>query len=282
MGGEATQKHPGRCTDNPSHLSPPLTAASALIGLKVVVKVMAPDLDWRWLMDISNRLNTWAEPAVDRRPAMRPSQEISRVARAELDQLLATPLARRIERVAYRDTLMVLLLAACPLRLRNLSTLSVGLDLCAEGDRWAVRIDEEQTKNGQRLNHILPRHVGSYLAAYLDRVRPNFGPADGETALWVGFEGGPLCAHSMYGRIMLVTGRLFGTAINPHLFRACAATTLAESAPEAVRLAAPLLGHRYFQTTERHYLKAGQLLASRRTNDALAAIMAGLEEETES
>ena len=122
----------------------------------------------------------------------------------------------------------------------------------------------------------------SDLAAYLDRVRPSFRPAAGETALWLGFEGGPLTPHSVYGRIVLVTTRLFGTPINPHLFRSCSATTLVEQAPEAARLAAPLLGHRYFQTTERYYVKAGQLVAGRQVSAALAAIAADLEEGTDS
>jgi hypothetical protein len=40
------------------------------------------------------------------------------------------------------------------------------------------------------------------------------------------------------------------------MFRDAAASTLATEAPEYVRLAAPLLGHRSFQTTERYYRQA--------------------------
>ena len=210
-----------------AHLSGTLamrTVASALIGLKVVVKVMAPDEDWRWLMDLTNRCNTLAKPSVDRSSAMRPVEEINRAACIELDRLLATPLQRRIERVAYCDTLVVLLLSACPIRLRNLAGLQIGEHLRREHGRWTVRIDEEETKNRQRLDYLLPRHFGPWLAVYLDRVRPSFNPAADCDALWLGFEGGPLCAHSVYGRIVLATRRLFGTPINPHLFRSCAAT----------------------------------------------------------
>jgi integrase len=250
----------------------PRTAASALIGLKVVMKVMAPDANWRWLMDITNRLNIWAKPSVDRSSAMRPVEVIHRAARTELDRLLATPLSRRIDRVAYRDTLIMLLLSCCPLRLLNLSGLRIGIHLRREGDRWLLRVDETETKNGQRLDHLLPRHIDPYLATYLDRVRASFRPGAGCDALWLGFEGQILASHSVYCRIILVTKRLLGTAINPHLFRSCAATSLVENAPEAARLAAPLLGHRYFTTTERYYVKAGQLVAGREVNAALAAI----------
>ena len=80
----------------------PCTAASTLIGLKVIMKAMRPDLSWRWLMDLSNRFNSWAKPSVDRRSAMQPSDQIFAAARTELDRLRTTPLTRRIERVAYR------------------------------------------------------------------------------------------------------------------------------------------------------------------------------------
>jgi transposase len=76
----------------------PRTAASNIIGLKVVMKAMAPETDWRWLMDLSNRLNIWAMPVVDRTRAMRPVEEIHRAAQTELDRLLSTPLRRRLDR----------------------------------------------------------------------------------------------------------------------------------------------------------------------------------------
>ena len=129
-------------------------------------------------------------------------------ARRELDRLLRTPLRRRLERVAYRDTLMVLLLSACPVRLLNLSGLRIGQQIRQEAGRWVILLDEPSTKNSQRLNYLLPRHLGDYLSVYLERVRPSFGPVEGETALWLGFEGGPLTAHSIYGRIVQVTERL--------------------------------------------------------------------------
>jgi integrase/recombinase XerD len=59
------------------------------------------------------------------------------------------------------------------------------------------------------------------------------------------------------------TQEAFGVAINPHLFRDAAATTLAIADPENVRVAAPLLGHRTFTTTERYYQQAKSFEAHR-------------------
>jgi len=68
---------------------------------------------------------------------------------------------------------------------------------------------------------------------------------------------------AIYYRIRTHTQRAFGTPINPHLFRDAAATTLAIADPVHVRVAAPLLGHRTFRTTERHYQHAQSLDAHR-------------------
>lgn len=256
-----------------------VTVSSAVIGLKVVVQAMDPDRDWRWLKTVSNRLHTSARPT----PRTGPDPASTRIVEAairELDRLLTTPLDRRIERVAYRDGLMVLILAICPVRLRNLTMIEVGRHLVPEAGRWTLRFRENETKTRQRLAFELPPEVDRYLAVYLDRIRPSFSPAVGCTRLWLGFEGQPISDKSIAYRITLTTERLLGRAINPHRFRACAATTLVEERPEHARLAAPLLGHRYFQTTERSYIRANQLLASRKVGAILGQMVKKARKET--
>jgi len=250
----------------------PCTAASVLIGLKVVLKAMQPEGDWRWLMDLTNRVGAWAKPAVDRSAQTLPIERIHNACLAELDRLTQTPLMRRLERVAYRDTLIVLVLSAAPIRLRNLAMIEIGHHLEVTDRVATLRFSEDETKNRQALIYALPRHLLPYLVRYLERIRPSFKPRHGCKRLWLGFEGQPLTDHSVYGRITLVTDRLLGVAINPHSFRACVATSLAERSSTDARLAAPLLGHRYFATTERHYIRARQLEATRSIHATLAAI----------
>jgi integrase len=74
---------------------------------------------------------------------------------------------------------------------------------------------------------------------------------------------------AIYDRIRKHTGGAFGAPINPHLFRDAAATTLAIADPENVRVAAPLLGHRTFTTTERYYQQAKSFDAHRQYIAAL-------------
>ena len=86
---------------------------------------------------------------------------------------------------------------------------------------------------------------------------------------------------ALYDIIRKRTREAFGKSLNPHLFRNAAATTLAIHDPAHVRLAAPLLGHRDFATTEQYYLQAHSLEAHRNFTDAVAELRDNLSPETQ-
>ena len=77
-------------------------------------------------------------------------------------------------------------------------------------------------------------------------------------------------AHTLQLQIVARTERAFGRSVNPHLFRDCAATSIAIHDPENIRMAATILGHRCFATTEKHYNMARTLDAGRRYMDVIA------------
>ena len=62
--------------------------------------------------------------------------------------------------------------------------------------------------------------------------------------------------ESLTAMVKQRTQERFGHALNPHLFRDCAATDIAAHDPEHARIAAPVLGHADFRTTEAHYVHA--------------------------
>jgi len=59
--------------------------------------------------------------------------------------------------------------------------------------------------------------------------------------------------------------------INPHLFRDCAATTIADEDPNRVRMSAPVLGHTDFRTTEAYYIAANTRVAGAAHHDLIRA-----------
>jgi integrase len=68
------------------------------------------------------------------------------------------------------------------------------------------------------------------------------------------------------------TRAAFGKAVNPHLFRDCAATSIAIVDPVHVRIIAAILGHSTMDTSERYYNQARGLEAGRRYQDTVAGL----------
>jgi len=77
--------------------------------------------------------------------------------------------------------------------------------------------------------------------------------------------------YAIYIRIVARTREGLGRAVNPHLFRDCAATSVAIDDPAHVGIASRLLGHRTGSTTERYYNLAGSVEASRLMQKSLVA-----------
>jgi integrase/recombinase XerD len=248
------------------------TILNRLQELGEVAKVMDPNRRWSFINDLASRIRAHHRPTRDK-SNLRLSDELVELgfelmrAAADLVGLAAA--------IAYRDGLLIAVLALIPLRRRNLADLVLGLTLVREGLSWIVAFGEDDTKTHTAFEVPLPDVLAAALEAYLNIHRPILvarsgrwaRPIDG--ALWVSTDGSPMTQMALYDRIRARTKDHFGVAINPHLFRDAAATTLAIADPAHVRVAAPLLGHRTFATTERHYKQARALEAHRTFVDAL-------------
>jgi integrase/recombinase XerD len=178
--------------------------------------------------------------------------------------------------LAYRDGLLIALLALRPaMRRRNIADLELDRHLRRLGGAWFVVFSEDDTKTGVALEFPWPDNFVPSLEHWLRQWRPVLlglrgrwtRPTGG--ALWISAHGSPMTQQSIYDRIVARTRAAIGRGINPHLFRDCAATTLAYADPKNIGIAAPLLGHHSFATTERYYLQAKMGEASRRLQDDL-------------
>jgi integrase/recombinase XerD len=178
----------------------------------------------------------------------------------------------------YRNGLIISLLAACPLRLRNLAMLWIGDSFIRHQDEWWIDIPGSATKTGVPLVFPLPTELTVFINEYLERYRPvllemrqRWVKAAGD-ALWISTAGSAMSYDSFYGPITRTTRAAFGRSINPHLFRDCAATSVAVDDPDHVRIVAPLLGHASLSTSERHYNQARSHQAARRWQEHLLAL----------
>jgi integrase len=120
-----------------------------------------------------------------------------------------------------------------------------------------------ETKSGRPLETTVPKRLAPFLEYYLREVRPLFLGADRHEGLWAGTKGCPLNGQAIYRAIVKRTRRAFGHSIGPHLFRHCAATTIAILQPGRIGVARVLLHHSSLATTNAYYNKARSIEASR-------------------
>jgi integrase len=231
-----------------------------------VARIVGPDKSWSFINALESRIRARHKPARDK-SNLRLSDELFGLGLSLIEK--ATACRGLAAALLHRDGLMIALLALVPLRRRNFASLRLNRNVTAINDVWLIILDESETKTHGSLEILGPDELVAPLGTYLNVQRPllssikrRSGKPVGE-ALWVSTHGSPMSEMAIYLRIRWHTQRAFGQAINPHLFRDAAATTLAIADPAHVRVAAPLLGHRTFTTTERYYQQAQSFDAHR-------------------
>jgi site-specific recombinase XerD len=225
---------------------------------------MAPDQDWSWLRQAVARLKAGTTRCKPKLARIRPSADLLRLGFALMAEAEAMAAKRPYRAAArYRDGLMIALLAARPLRLATFAGLRLGTEVVRIGDAWCLRVDGGRTKTGAPVEVPLPAELAAAIERYLDIWRPRLLGRTRLDAFWVTKDGTPMRPHAVNIPICRLTRQAFGVSVNPHLFRDCAATSIAIDDPEHVRIAARVLGHATLATTERYYNQAGALEASR-------------------
>jgi integrase len=236
--------------------------------------VMGPQRDWSWIRRIASSIRAQHVPARPIRTRVVPSDELYRFGIDLMDTASARCSAVK-QAQQYRDGLIIALLAARPLRRRNLAMLALSGSLTQTGEGWWVEFDEDQTKTHAPLRVPVPDDLSYRIDAYLNTHRPILLAKHGRwwsppgDALWISAHGSALTQMAIYDRVTKLTEEHFGHPVNPQLFRHCLATTVAIEDPNHVGIAGPLLGHRCPQTTEKYYNLAQQRTAAERWQDDL-------------
>jgi integrase/recombinase XerD len=258
-----------------------LTRISRLEELHQAARVMDPQADWGWIRRLAGRVRARHVPVRDKRARLVGAEALFALGLALMGGAArrTTPRQRATQ---FRDGLVVALLAARPLRRRNLAGLRLGEHVVRRGPDWWLQVPGAETKTGTPIEMPWPEGLVPRLEAYLGVHRPVLAglrlrwACPVGAALWVSGDGSPMTEMALYDRIVAHTRAAFGRGVNPHLFRDCAATSVARDDPEHVGVATALLGHRSRTTTERHYNQARGVEAVRR----LQAVLTGLREGT--
>ena len=244
------------------------TILGRLQDLGVIANAIAPDRDWMFINKLASWVRGKREAPRDKRSRLVGSNELYGLGLSLMAQA-ATESTPRLAAMAFRDGLMIALLALRPLRRGNFINLTIGEYLVRTGAGWTIILPGAVTKNHAELTFPWPEQLLGPLETYLAVHRPILAKLASRwkapigDRLWVSSHGSPMTEMAFYDRITKLTAKAFGKSLNPHLFRDAVATTTAIHDPSHVRLVAALLCHRSFATAERYYQQAQSLEAHR-------------------
>lgn len=172
----------------------------------------------------------------------------------------------------FRLGLQIAFMAYRPVRLGNMTQMVLGKHLIRNdtGD-YHTCFREDETKTGIEIAFDVPRSLTHAFDTYLALYRPQLFSGFAEmTSVWVSRDGGPMTSSAISDQFIKATRKKFGFHINPHMFRDCAATTIAQDDPEHASAIAKILGHSTMATSEKHYNQARMI-------DAAHAVHAAFE-----
>jgi integrase len=258
----------------------PITVLNHLRAVYEMALVFDQARDWTWIRQVASRIRMHAKPVRQKRDRMVSSRELLLLGQQLMLDAPAQPTPCRRART-YRNGLIISFLATRPLRQRNLAGIELDRTLVRRGTAWWIEIPAEETKTRRPIEVPWPEALTPALEIYLNEHRPLLTKRVGRwtrpvgNALWVSSDGSPMRQRALYDMIVARTVEAFGKPINPHLFRDCAATSIAIEDPVHVRIASQILGHRSVASTERYYNQAQTIDAARRYQDFLIQLRSG-------
>lgn len=263
----------------------PVTVLGRITDLIHALSFMSPRADLSWLRDLKTKLSRNARSSQQKQLRMRPSADLFRLGLRLMKEAEGSPWDHsHPPSIAYRTGLMIAFLAARPLRMRNFAGMCVGVHLVRQGAGYNVVFQNHETKTKWPINLPVPSRLVSFIDRYLSYHRPlmlgynvtgrrskhEMIPAS--RAFWISENGAAMTARTISYHIERATKKAFGTSVNPHLFRDCAATSFAIEDPNYIQFTAALLGVRALRTVEANYNHAPPEAGIRRYLKALTAI----------
>jgi integrase/recombinase XerD len=253
-----------------------LTRASRIARLHALIAAADPARDLSWLAAIRRGLDRLARregPARSKHGRVVATGRLidaglNLLKRARCDHRRSLQLRAR----DFRDGLMIALLAARPLRIKNFAALQMGQHIKPTSSGYLIDVAAEETKTGHPIETFVPEDLCPWLSIYLKEYRPYLLCGRESDYLWVHKTGNSYRPGSLSQRITKLTARNLGIAISPHLFRDCAATTIATDDPEHVLIIAAILGHTTLKTAEIHYNHAQGLEANRHFQNSIKSL----------
>ena len=254
------------------------TVAARILQLLEAARVMAPEIDRRWLRRIRLRLRRLSTPARDDRARLVPAATIVEfhhdlVRRAEDGKGLSD----RTRALMFRDGALLAVFSVCGIRPKNMAAIAIGTSLQRRGAEWWLVFRAGEMKNKRPFETPLPG-LTRLLDRYIEQYRPILVARSttlvAGNALWISDTGRSMSPKQIGQLVSRRAKRDLDRDLSPRLLRKLIPTELAIDDPEHVGVARPLLGHADYRTTERAYNLGREIDAARRHHGVLRAIRA--------
>ncbi len=162
-----------------------LTVYGYVARLKRALQLLCPDAYWSWMNPMLRKLNKRARQAGHKRarPIVSPKNlfaygiKLIKQAEATAPPVdVRADVARGDEQVLraelYRDGLAIAVLAARPLRLKNMMGLEIGTNFLPTATGYTVDLTGEETKTHTPLAFPVPVRLVPFVRRYMDKYRP--------------------------------------------------------------------------------------------------------------
>lgn len=176
----------------------------------------------------------------------------------------------------------LLILAFAPMRVSNLAQLHLEQHL-----RWhrpkrqgalSITIVEDEVKNAQHLDYLLPAPVADQVRRYVEVFRPRLVGSQDTSHLFPGRKLRAKRADSLSRQLRGWVKAETGFDFHPHLMRHIAAKIMADRKPGSYEAIRRLLGHKRAETTYRIY-EGEETLSAVRLYDRLILELLGIEDD---
>lgn len=240
-----------------------VTVYGSIQKLRRFTQFIAPERDIRWLAEIERELFS----------TMRPQSKWDRVVLAEiiieagLTLIAEAESAEKKPRLTrarmFRNGLMIALLAHYPIRIKNYAALAIGRSIIKFDKVWWIVLTAAETKEKRADERPIEDYLGNMINKYVEIYRSILARGnDAGPALWVAETGEPMAQCSVGEVITETTRSTLGVPVNPHMFRASGATTVAIHAGDKPHLGSALLHHSGPRAQE-NYNRASGISASK-------------------
>lgn len=254
--------------ENSARRLEPTTRRQMLSNLAAILRLMAPDRDWRFIVRPGGRSLKRAIRGGPKPTVVRDVAEVMAHVRRLHRQGLEAPDGPERWR-ALRDAALLAMLATRAPRVGSLVVMTLDRHITLRPDRtWFVVYPFEHTKGGKVLDYPLAPEPSAMLTDYLENARARFPRAGSTDRLWMGMKG-PMTREGLQRIVECRTLAWFGQAHGPHAFRKWLRTSAARRDPGLAMDAGDVMGHTA-EVSAQHYAEATNLHAALRHGDRLA------------